>query len=128
MSEERMLILRMLSESKITPEEAEKLLRAIGGKKSTAEDAESSGVSYEEIVDGKAIAQAIGKVLGEVGNTVRDAVEQIRDSFVDATDVSESTEEVQVINISEEEEPACAAADKSATSEEPEAEKTGSGS
>ncbi len=123
-----MLILRMLSESKITPEEAEKLLRAIGSKKSTAEDAESSGVSYEEIIDGKAIAQAIGKVLGEVGNTIRDAVEQVRDSFVDAPDVSESAEEVQVINISEEEEPACAAADKSATSEESEAEKTGSGS
>ena len=73
MSEERVTILRMLSEGKITVEETEKLLAALG--QSVGEDRAYGGAGRRgRMRDGG----PIGELIGEIGHEVRRAVAQSR--------------------------------------------------
>ena len=69
MSEERVTILRMLSEGKITVEETEKLLAALG--QSVGEDRAYGGAGRRGRMRN---GGPIGELIGEIGHEVRRAV------------------------------------------------------
>jgi len=105
MSEERMLILKMLSDGKITPEEAEKLLRAIGGGPGEERPPRpprpprGPGRPGEHEGDAKAIFKGIGKVFDEFGNIVADFVGHVKDSVSGVSDILSGTEGLQIVDV-----------------------------
>ena len=110
MSQERMEILRMLSEGKITAEEAEMLLRAVSNSSEAREQPGAKGQKFKEMTQifqdiGQEIKQEISKAVGsmqrsdvskivsdvvsEVSNVVGDVVEEVKSSVSDTIDVAE---------------------------------------
>ena len=80
MSEERVTILRMLSEGKITVEETEKLLAALG--QSVGENRAYGGAGRRGRMRN---GGPIGELIGEIGHEVRRAVGTVQTSEVGHT-------------------------------------------
>ena len=105
-SEERLEILRMLSEGKINAEEADMLLRAIGDTSEAREQHDTKDQKSKEVIAlfqeiGQEIRQEVGRAIGsvqrsDVGKTISevvgDVVGQVRASVSDAFDVTEETD------------------------------------
>jgi len=99
MSEERTLILKMLADGKITPEEAEKLLRALSGEPAGRRGPRRPKRSEEREGDAKAVFRGIGKVFDEFGNIVVDVVGQVKDSLSGVSDILSGTEGMQIVDV-----------------------------
>jgi len=99
MSEERTLILKMLSDGKITPEEAEKLLRALSGEPAKRRGPRRHRRPEEREGDAKAVFRGLGKVFDEFGNIVVDVVGQVKDSLSGVSDILSGTEGLQIVDV-----------------------------
>ena len=83
MSEERIVVLRMLSEGKISVEEAEKLLNALGEKPEKNESGDERGHRHRPRRHGaRREAADFGELVGEIGEEVRRAVGSVQTSEI----------------------------------------------
>lgn len=85
MSEERIVVLRMLSEGKISVEEAEKLLNALGESATKEERGDEGGARHRQGSGSRhrrKEAVDLGELVGEIGDEVRRAVGSVQTSEI----------------------------------------------
>ena len=103
MNEERLAILRMLSEGKISVEEAEMLLRAVSDTSAERAQAHTTERKSKEVTElfqeiGQEISKAVASVQrSEVGKIVSEVVDEVKGSIFSAMGAMGGTDEEQTI-------------------------------